>query len=294
MPASESSEEVLGASSLPRRPTVDPRRYLIPAAVLPAGYSAAAGAEAGPFPVPRRASTVVLLREAGEPEVLLLKRPGRSGFAADAWVFPGGVVDESDSTVPPADAGAPARWACRLRLGDPREAWAHVVAALREAWEETGILVGAPELAAGSGEVVRAEVLAGRLPFASALAELGRPLETESLVYVARWITPEREPRRYDTRFFLAPVAAGAAALLHGEELSDALWLPPGEAVEAYRADEMKMLPPTVHTLERLAGYTSAAAALGALREAPVPSFLPSMRPHADGVMVTIEELGAG
>jgi 8-oxo-dGTP pyrophosphatase MutT (NUDIX family) len=283
------------AAAAERRPTGDASRFLIPSEQLPPGFAERLGQPGFAPAEPRPAATVVLLRDApGGPEALLLRRPKRSSFAAGAWVFPGGVVDAADAE--PALAARsrgpdPDAWARRLGLADPAEAFGFVVAALREAWEETGILLAEPEAEepdAGKLHRARIDLLSGVLSLA-AMAERERLLlATEDLLYIAHWITPEPEPRRYDTRFFLARVGAGAECELHGEELKESRWVRPADAVAAYRAGELLLLPPTVHTLDRLAGFGSLEELWTGLRDAPVPTFLPRMRRDPAGILLEI------
>jgi 8-oxo-dGTP pyrophosphatase MutT (NUDIX family) len=214
-----------------------------------------------------------------------------SGFAPDAWVFPGGRVDEADREII-ADARHAERWARRLELTDPAEAWAFVVAAVREAWEETGILLADPagETTAERLRQARPEVLEGKRSFSDLVGGEGLTLWLDRLVYLGHWVTPPEEPRRYDTRFFLAATPPGVVEQLHGDELVDACWIRPAEAVASYEAGELRMLPPTVHTLRRLAPFATASEALEALHEAAAPTFLSRMMPHPDGVMIVVEE----
>jgi 8-oxo-dGTP pyrophosphatase MutT (NUDIX family) len=293
------------AASATRRATGDPNTFLIPEAHLPPGF--AEKVEGGAFePVPTRpAATVVLLREGGAaPEALLLRRHRRSGFAADAWVFPGGVVDAADRDPALAerlDGPTPAEWAARLGLSDPAEAQGYVAAALREAFEETGILLGRWDGvgnvhtdAAGSLEVARRALLGGVLGIHEVVVGNGVHLSGDELLYVAHWITPEPEPRRYDTRFFAARVSADAECVVHEAELTDALWMPPTEAVARFHAGELKMLPPTVRTLARLAEFRTLPELWDALRSAPVPALLPRMRRHPEGVAIEVPDGNGG
>ncbi|CAN5861724.1 hypothetical protein BH23GEM7_BH23GEM7_20360 [soil metagenome] len=290
----------------PRRPTPDPNVFVIPREELPPDFAERLGDPVTEPVPPRPAATVVLLREdpaAGAPEVLLLRRHRRSGFAADAWVFPGGVVDEAD--MDPAlpvlcDGPEPDAWAERLGVRDPDEAFGYVMAALREAFEETGILlaregIGADEerdaaAARGAVDEFRDAVLAGEVTLREIAAQRGLRYATDQLLYLAHWITPTAEPRRYDTRFFLAPLPHGQEYALHEPELVEARWLSPAEAVDRFHTGELKMLPPTVHTLRRLAEFRSLAALRDALTEAPVPTFLPHMRRTPEGVVIEVVE----
>ena len=216
---------------------------------------------------PLAAATVVLLRDGrGGLEAYLQRRPLGMGFAGGVWVFPGGRVDgaDRDPGVEAAWAGpAPAAWAERLGLGVD-EARGHVVAACRETLEEAGLLLATPRPAAAELAEARRDLLAGSVRFGELLARLGVRLDSGRLRYWAWWLTPASEPRRYDTRFFVAGLPADAAVTAHLAEAERERWLPPAEAA----ADQgLPMLPPTRYTLRDLAGFASVAEALGAADE---------------------------
>jgi 8-oxo-dGTP pyrophosphatase MutT (NUDIX family) len=213
---------------------------------------------------PRAAATVVLLRDGpGGLEAYLQRRPLGMGFAGGLWVFPGGRVDEADRD-PGADAAwagpPPAAWAERLGLGVDA-ARGHLVAACRETLEEAGLLLATPSPGAAELAAARRELLAGSVGFSELLARLGVRLDTGRLRYWAWWLTPESEPRRYDTRFFLAGLPDEAAVTAHLAEAERERWLPPATAA----ADQgLPMLPPTRYTLRDLASFASVAEALAA------------------------------
>lgn len=209
-----------------------------------------------PLPVP--AATVALMRQAPLGlETLLLLRPGTSSFAAGHWVFPGGRLDEADyefDHVTFADGPRPEIWAQQLSLSEPLEAAAYPIAALREAWEETGILVADGSPAAHRWlQGRRSEILAETRSLQSLLAETGVRLSTGKLRYLARWITPGWFPRRFDTRFFVTMVPPDARCSLLGDELVEFRWITPSAALELHLEQEMQLMPPTVDTLRRLA-----------------------------------------
>jgi 8-oxo-dGTP pyrophosphatase MutT (NUDIX family) len=177
------------------------------------------------------------------------------------------------------------------------EALGFVAAALREAFEETGILLARADPASpsriddeGALSVARRALLDGVATLRQLAVGNGVRLAGDSLAYLAHWITPLPEPRRYDTRFFLALAPEGAECDAHGEEMTDALWCGPAEVVERFERGEMKMLPPTVHTLRRLAEFATAGDALAAFRDADVPPITPRMRRHPDGVAIEVPE----
>lgn len=286
-----------------RRGTDDPDRFVIPTANLPAGFAAELESRAASPIATRPAATIVVVRDGDAgPEVLLVQRHGRSGFAAGAWVFPGGVLDESDRDrrLAARTRGPSAReWADRMRMADPTNALAHVVAAIREAWEETGLLFAAGDPGAeriAVGEAQRAALLGGTTTFAELIERSGLHLRTDALVYCAHWITPEPEPRRYDTRFFLAPYHAalggrggGGAVRLEPSELIEARWIRAATALRGFGSGELRMLPPTVHTLRRLAGFDRVSDMVRALAAEEVPAILPRMERSPEGVAIHVE-----
>lgn len=291
----------LSAAGAARRATDDPNTFVIPSEHLPPGFAEKVE-DAGLVPaVPRPAATVVLLREGEDgPEALLLRRHRRSGFAADAWVFPGGVVDASDrepDAVDRLDGPSPAEWARRLGLDDPAEAMGYVVAAIREAFEETGILLAHPDRvaaahahAAESLAVARRALLNEVVTLRDVAVGNGLRLSGGELIYVGHWVTPTPEPRRYDTRFFAAHVPTDAVCEVHDAEMTDHVWLAPGEAVERFRHGQLRLLPPTVHTLQQLDGFSSWKTLRAALEEAPVPAITPRMERRREGVAIVVPE----
>ena len=212
---------------------------------------------------PRDAATVMLLRPAGAGdgvEVLMLRRVAAMKFAPGAYVFPGGSVDPADYEAAvgwhgpdPAEFGA--------RLGASAEmARALVCAAVRETFEEAGVLLaGAPDggpvadLSGPSWEADRAALVAGAVTLAELLSRRGLVLRADLLVPWARWITPEGEPRRFDARFFAAALPAGQLATGHAAESDHIAWLRPGDAIESARAGQISMLPPTATMLHDFA-----------------------------------------
>jgi 8-oxo-dGTP pyrophosphatase MutT (NUDIX family) len=217
----------------------------------------------------------VLLRDGRDGlEAYLQRRPMGMGFAGGLWVFPGGRVDAGDR-----DRGVDARWAGPSpaawgeRLGLPvAEARGHVVAACRETLEEAGLLLASPAPPTGELAAARRELLAGSAGFAELLARLGVRLDAGRLRYWAWWVTPEIEPRRYDTRFFVAGLPDEAVVTAHLAEVERERWLPPAEAA----ADQdLPMLPPTRYTLRELAEHGTVEAALAAGTARRVERILP-------------------
>jgi 8-oxo-dGTP pyrophosphatase MutT (NUDIX family) len=223
---------------------------------------------------PRNAATVMLLRPCPPDgvEVLMLRRTAAMKFAPGAYVFPGGSVDEADFSTEiewhgpsPADFGA---WlGCSAEL-----AAALVCAAVRETFEESGVLLaGTPDgLAAGladpSWEADRMAMTTGTLTLPGLLDRRGLAVRADLLVPWTRWITPEAEPRRFDTWFFAAALPAGQEATGHLAEADKTAWLRPADAISAARDGSISLLPPTVTTLNEFTTCGDLADILGRRR----------------------------
>jgi 8-oxo-dGTP pyrophosphatase MutT (NUDIX family) len=232
----------------------------------------------------------VLLRDGEDrPEVLLLKRGKQAGCVPGAYVFPGGRVDSDDADealVERMDGLTPESAAARLSLeDDPAAAMAYYLAALREAFEETGILVGrrpdgspAPTAAADPAvDALRDGVMESRMSFAEALDEMACRLDGGALAYLAHWITPEPEPRRYDTRFFAAKVAPRSQPIVDPREMTDAVWITPADALRRHSDGSLPLVFPTIKTLEQLTVYPRVDEAIADLGTRPVPTILPRL-----------------
>jgi 8-oxo-dGTP pyrophosphatase MutT (NUDIX family) len=215
-------------------------------------------------PVP--AATVILVRDGDAgPEVLLLRREARAVFGAGAHVFPGGRVDTADHDTVRAGLGGALtdpRGSGELNL--PGGGLAYWVAALRECYEEAGLLLASGERASGvaADTALRQALRAGETSLANICRDYDLRLATGRMRYFSHWITPRGQPRRFDTRFFLAPAPAGQTASACGQETFDPCWLRPALALERVRQGCMVVMRPTRVTLESLAGYASAAALL--------------------------------
>lgn len=216
----------------------------------------------------RDASTVVIVNEdSGDTEILMMKRPGTMKFAAGAYVFPGGRVDEADSDPRIGWHGtSPEEFGAKLGAS-PGAARALVVAAVRETYEESGILLagtpdGEPVIPSGpEWDAACAAVRAGELSFPDLLAARGLVILADRIVPWARWITPVVEPRRYDTRFFAAVVPPGQTVDGHLAEADKIAWTAPDDALAAAKAGEIMLLPPTIATLSEFAEASGDVAA---------------------------------
>ena len=276
--------------------------FTIPFNRLPPGFAEMLDRVPDQPVTPRPAATILMLREGPDGmETLMLRRTRRAGFVPGAYVFAGGRVDAADgeeASVRRLQGLTPTAAAGRLGLAaDTRPpAAAYYVAALREAFEETGLLVGShlsggPALSAGEDpEVarVRDRLLADEITFGEALDMLQVTVNAAAVEYVAHWITPIQEPRRYDTRFFAAVVERDRKVLLNPAEMTEALWLTPKEALDRHARGRLPMVFPTIRTLEDLRDYRTPLEALQAHASREIPPILPRLVKTPTGVGMQI------
>jgi 8-oxo-dGTP pyrophosphatase MutT (NUDIX family) len=238
--------------------------------------------------VPREAATVALIRDApGGLEVYLLRRVRGMAFAGGMHVFPGGSVDPADATADIGWAGpTAAQWAEQFGTTEP-VGRSLVCAAVRETFEESGILLAGssgPDLLADVStdewEAERASLESRSQSLSQLLARRELVLRSDLLRPLAHWITPEPEPRRFDTKFFLARLPAQQATRAAGTEADQRLWLRPGDALSR----QLAMMPPTRTVLHELASYDSVESALAA--ERTVTPVLPKLRVGEDDQLV--------
>jgi 8-oxo-dGTP pyrophosphatase MutT (NUDIX family) len=217
---------------------------------------------------PRAASTILLLRDGPTGlEVFMVVRHHEIDFASGALVFPGGRMEAADAEL--ARDGA---FSDRL----DETARALRIAAIREAFEECGVLLARP---AGEERFVaaeRASPLNRSAPFAGLLAREGLVPATDALAPFARWITPAFLPKRFDTHFFLAPAPPDHALAHDGRETVDSVWIAPAQAL-ALNGERFKLLFPTERNLWKLARHADAASALAAARATPVVTVVPEL-----------------
>ncbi len=250
-------------------------------------------------PVPARAaSTVVLVRDGTDgPEVFLMQRQLTMAFAAGMAVFPGGGVDARDGSSLgaarelPWAGPAPARWAELLGV-DAGTAAELVCAAVRETFEECGVLLATapgwdtfPTVDDEGWEDERRRLLAREVALSDLLLARGLVLRSDLLRAWARWTTPELEPRRYDTWFFLARLGSGDGARHLGDgEASRSSWASARETLRAHVRGEVALMPPTLVTLEEVAAAATAADLVAAPRV--VRAVMPFLVETADGLVL--------
>lgn len=238
----------------------------------------------------RPAATVVLLRDTADGlEAWLLTRVTGMVFAAGMSVFPGGRVDDTDAELPMAGgdfATIAARFGCTETA-----ARAYVGAAVRETFEETGVLLTVPAVdPALDLAAARTDVEAGQVSFGELLRTHGLAVDAEALHPWSRWITPPGERRRYDTHFFVGALPEGAQAQDVTTESSSAGWVPVHEALEQARRGERMLLPPTVMTLVSLAGFASVADAVATAAGRSLDPIQPDISVEGDDVVARLED----
>jgi 8-oxo-dGTP pyrophosphatase MutT (NUDIX family) len=260
-----------------------------------------------PPATPRDAATVMLLRPAAAAsapgaaagaagsgfEVYMLRRKPSMAFAPGAYVFPGGSVDQRDADEEVAWAGPGADHWGDVFDAPPKLARALVCAAVRETFEESGVLLAGPS--AGSvvedttgedWEADRHALIDRSLSLAELLARRNLILRADLLRPWSRWITPAIEPRRFDARFFAAALPAGQRTRDVGGEAAAVEWISPAAALEAGRSGRIQLWLPTAMTLAELAEHADAAAVLAAHRD--VTPLLPEPVVTADAVFLKV------
>lgn len=204
----------------------------------------------------RDAATILLLRDAPAGiEVLMTRRSLRASFAPGAFVFPGGVVDEAD--------GSPlAERLSRARPTQTAEQRRYAVAAIREAFEELGILLvdERPVSTAGMDRAHGAD-------FLQQVAERGLTLAVDRVWWLAHWVTDRDVPKRFDTRFLVARMPDGQEPEADNSEQFEPVWITPQEALRRHEAGEFDMVFPTIRTLRRMARWQTVDEVLAACRD---------------------------
>ncbi len=248
---------------------------------------------------PRDAATVILLRDGqpGEPgpEVYLLRRETSMEFAAGMCVFPGGGVDERDFDASIGWAGPPPEeWARRLGC-DVERARALVCAAVRETFEESGVLLAGESeddvVADTTGEAWERDRVAlesRALALTELLARRGLVLRSDLLGAWAGWLTPVMEPKRFRTWFFVARLPDGQRTRDVSTESSFVRWLPASHALDEVDAGDLLMMPPTYLTCLEVDQHEDAVAAVAAARERTVEMFTPEVARRGDAHVLTL------
>jgi 8-oxo-dGTP pyrophosphatase MutT (NUDIX family) len=240
---------------------------------------------------PRAASTILLLRDSmakrvdgksrEEIEVFMMVRHYEIDFNSGALVFPGGSVDKGDNEI----IANPALYYSGGEGLDHADL-SFRIAAIRETFEESGILLARPQgskslVDAGRASEIeathRAALCEGKTTFLKVLTDNGMLLALDELVPYAHWITPEGMPKRFDTWFFLAAAPPEQAGAHDGKESTDSIWVSPREALEGGESGRFKLPFPTTRNLIRLGKRTSVKAALDDSRGKEIVTVMPVM-----------------
>ncbi|WP_325605917.1 NUDIX hydrolase [Nocardioides sp.] len=269
------------------------RRPPLPQSLIDQAHAYAAG-EAAPAE-PRNAATVILLRD-GSPglEVYLLRRQTTMAFAGGMCVFPGGGVDPRDFSEDVAWAGPSVEeWATTLGC-EPALARALVCAAVRETFEESGVLLAGPsadrvveDTTGEDWEADRVALETRELSMTDFLVRRGLVLRTDLLGAWSGWLTPVFEPRRYRTWFFVAMLPGSQTTRDVSSESSSVTWMQPLEAVAAVEAGKMMMMPPTFLTCLDVGQHTTAEAAHRAASGRAVEIFTPEIVSTGEGFVLS-------
>lgn len=262
---------------------------------------------APPSPLP--SATVIVLRErkAKRPqqfELFMVRRADRSSFMGGAHVFPGGKVDEADlhpnmqalcDGLESASVGVPALDGALLPAA---EAAAFRLAALRELFEEAGVLLArdntgtfvsfeSPEKRDRfAGYRVAAQQFS--LPLVMVLAEEGLRFDVSALTPWAWWVTPQEERKRFDARFFLARMPENQEAMHDNQETTTSAWFSPAEALERYRNNEIHLVPPTLRTLEELSSYETLEELWAAAQAKVITRIQPRLVTEGEKLMILL------
>ena len=240
---------------------------------------------------PRHAATVILMRPSPDgPEVYYLRRQVSMDFAGGMCVYPGGGVDPRDFDAAVAWAGpSPAAWAARLGC-DEETARALVCAAVRETFEESGVLLAGMSdsdvVADTTGEDWEADRVAlesRELSMTDFLNRRGLVLRTDLLGVWDAWLTPVFEPKRYSTWFFVAALPPGQVTRDVSTESSEVAWIPARVAADQADAGELALMPPTYLTSMEVGSLSSPDEVLEVAAARSVEMFTPSVEPLGDG-----------
>lgn len=237
------------------------------------------------------ASTILLVRDAPKLEVLMVERHHQIDFASGALVFPGGKTAAED---------ADPRWAdhCDGEVGTDERVFR--IAAIREAFEESGLLLARPKAARGAGKPMAAPeafasvfehrdaIAAGKASFLDAIAKANLILALDALTPFAHWITPEGMPKRFDTWFYIAEAPDAQEALCDGSETVDACWITPEDALTALREKRRTIIFPTRLNIEMLGESKTADEAVAAARARKIVTVTPVIKRLDGAQMLTI------
>ena len=220
----------------------------------------------------RAAATVLLIADRPELKILMMRRHAKTLFAGGMWVFPGGAVDPADVTVP-VSGEVELDYPGPITAQTPEDHRSYYVAAIRECFEEAGILLTLPDpsgpasapLTQAQQADLRDQLNAGTLSFNTLLSDYQLIPNAALIKPVARWITPLGSPKRFDARFFLAKHPTNQDASHDQGELIDSEWLTPTEILSRFDAGSMAIMTPTLRMIQNLQAFDTADAVLAAM-----------------------------
>ncbi|MEO8280501.1 MAG: MBL fold metallo-hydrolase [Ideonella sp.] len=240
---------------------------------------------------PRASATVVLVRpgEGGAIEALLLRRAERGDHNSGAWVFPGGLTDRRDRDLDQLVDGVDDAQASR-QLSLPAHGLDFYVAAVRECFEESGILLASTPLPEPDVLLHWRELLQrGECGMADFCEACGQRLALADVAYLSHWLTPVGRPKRFDTRFFVAVTPPDQVVVHDGSETVEHVWIRPADALA--RGEALKLLTPTLHTLRLLARHPTVESLMAWAHSArEIVQILPSLARTAKGPQPVIPE----
>jgi 8-oxo-dGTP pyrophosphatase MutT (NUDIX family) len=252
--------------------------------------------------IPKNAATVILLREQ-EPDgfdAFLLKRHEKSSFMGGNYVYPGGRVDRNDGSVETRSLskGMTLEEAIKIFGGvfSPEESFAHWIAAIRELFEEAGVLLAYDhkgDLLQIRNREEREKFLHYRellqkdeISFSEMAQKENLLFALDQLHYYAHWVTPEAQPKRFDTRFFLARCPSGQEASPDQKETTAGIWIAPRKALEENRKGDVILSPPTLKTLEDLSRFKTREDIFHSLKKEDIRPVLPILTRISDTPLI--------
>lgn len=242
----------------------------------------------------RDASTVALLRDGADGlEVFMFQRASRMAFAGGMSVFPGGAVDPRDSDAAIGWIGDPPSWWAEQFGCSEDLAVALVCAAVRETFEECGVLLAGIDAESVVTDTSayskgRQALESGDLALARFLADEGLSLRADLLRPLQNWVTPEVESRRYDTYFFVAALPAGQEADFETTEAVTGRWFRPAEAMQAHLDKQLMVMPPTWTAVSEINAFGTVAEVLAAPRT--IDKILPKLRRDDRGYKIALPD----
>lgn len=250
---------------------------------------------------PRDAASVIIIRDSPDLEVLMVRRNRNASFVPNMYVFPGGSIDADDYTDKIDDycCGIKSKEACQIipDLKPPGKAIGAYVAAIRETFEEVGILIAYDKdgslLTLDTPEkkdkfmAFRQALAAGQIKFTDILEKAGLFLATDRLQYFSHWITPELAPIRFNVRFFVTEAPTSQASSHDGQELTAHSWIKPSEAIALCEQGKFDMVLPTIVNLAEISQHQTAKEVITATQRKRILTVLSELK-FIDGKFIEV------